>query len=195
MGREIAPILPCDVVNVAHLSRFERWLQEQPQLLLDALSIQNGMIIADIGAGTGFLTVQLAHRVGQQGLVFATDLQSQMLDILLSRPDLPNNVIPILSTPMDTGLPAETFDLILLVDVYHETPRPDLLLEGLRRALKSNGRLALVEYREEDPRIISDPRHKMSARQAIMELEANRFRLVELFEHLPLQHLLIFMKR
>ncbi|CAF2711474.1 unnamed protein product [Rotaria sp. Silwood2] len=195
MGREIAPILLCNAENFETLSRHERWFQEQPKLLLDALSIQNGMNIADVGAGTGFLTVHLAHRVGPQGFVFATDVQSQMLDALLSRPDLPDNVIPILSTPTDTGLPSKTFDLILLVDVYHEALRPDLLLKDLRRALKSNGRLALVEYRMEDPRITCDPRHKMSARQVIMELEANRFRLVELYEHLPWQHILIFMKQ
>ncbi|CAF1072591.1 unnamed protein product [Rotaria sordida] len=195
MGREIAPILLCNIENLITLTRYERWLQEQPQLILDALSIQPGMKIADIGAGSGFLTIELAHRVGSQGSVFATDLQSQMLDFLLHRPDLPNNVIPILSTSKHTGLPSKTFDLILLVDVYHEAPRPDILLKDLRRALKSHGRLVLVEYREEDPRMTSDPRHRMSARQVVMELEANRFRLVEQFEHLPWQHLLIFKKR
>jgi ubiquinone/menaquinone biosynthesis C-methylase UbiE len=195
MGREIAPILSCNEGSVAWLSREERWLEEQPQLLLNGLSIRSGMKVADIGAGTGFITVQLARRVGRQGLVYATDLQPQMLDALLSRPDLPNNVIPILSTPTDTRLPLNTFDLILLVDVYHEAPRPDLLLRGLRRALKSNGRLAIVEYRKEDRRVPIDARHKMTTRQIIMEFQANRFRLVQQFEHLPWQHLLIFTKQ
>jgi len=195
MGREIAPIVPCNEENAAWLSREERWLEEQPELLLDALSIRNGMKVADIGAGTGFITVQLARRVGRRGLVVASDLQPQMLDALLNRPDLPANVIPVLSTPIDTHLPLNTFDLILLVDAYHEAPRPDLLLNGLRRALKPNGRLALVEYRKEDRRVPIDARHKMSTRQIIMELQANRFRLVQQFEHLPWQHLLIFMKQ
>jgi SAM-dependent methyltransferase len=153
MGREIAPILSCNEENAAWLSREERWLEEKPELLLDALSIRRSMKIADVGAGTGFITVQLARR----GLVFASELQSQMLDASLYRPDLPDNVVPILSTPTDTGLPSSSCDLILLVDVYHEAPRPDLLLRGLRRALKFNGRLALVEYRKEDPRVPIDP--------------------------------------
>jgi ubiquinone/menaquinone biosynthesis C-methylase UbiE len=157
MGREIAPILSCNEENAAWLSREERWLEEKPELLLDALSIRRGMKIADVGAGTGFVTVQLARRVGRRGLVFASELQSRMLDTLLYRPDLPDNVVPILSTPTDTGLPSSSCDLILLVDVYHEAPRPDLLLRGLRRALKFNGRLALVEYRKEDPRVPIDP--------------------------------------
>jgi len=195
MGREIAPVLSCDEESAAWLSREERWLEEQPQLLLDALSIRRGMKVADIGAGTGFLTVQIARRVGRRGLVVASDLQPQMLDVLVARPDLPANVVPILSTPIDTRLPKDTFDLIILVDVYHEAPRPDLLLRGLRHAMKSNGRLALVEYRKEDRRVPIDIRHKMSARQAIMELQANRFRLIQRFEHLPWQHLLIFMKQ
>ena len=193
MGREIAPILSCNEESAAWLSREERWLEEKPELRLDALSIRRGMKVADVGAGTGFITVQLARRVGRRGLVFASDLQSQMLDALLYRPDLPDNVVPILSSPTDTGLPSNSCDLILLVDVYHESPRPDLLLRGLRRALKSNGRLALVEYRKEDPRVPIDPRHKMSARQANMELQANRFQLVQRFEHLSWQHILIFM--
>ena len=195
MRREIAPILLCNEGSAQWLSREERGLEEQPELLLDALSIRRGMKIADVGAGTGFITVQLGRRVGRRGLVFATDLQSQMLDALLYRPDLPANVIPILSTPTDTRLPPNTCDLILLVDVYHEAPRPDLLLRGLRRALKPNGRIALVEYREEDPRVPIDPRHKMSARQAVKEFQANRFQLVQRFEHLPWQHILIFIKQ
>lgn len=195
MGREIAPILSCNEESAAWLSREERWLEEQPQLLLDALSIRKGMKVADIGAGTGFITVQLARRVGRRGYVIATDLQPQMLDALLDQPDLPANVIPVLSTPFDTNLPLNTLDFILLVDVYHEAPRPDLLLKDLRRALKSNGRLALVEYRKEDRRVPIDPRHKMSARQIIMEFQANRFRLIQRYEHLPWQHLLIFMKQ
>ncbi|CAF0727861.1 unnamed protein product [Adineta ricciae] len=195
MGRAIAPILSCDDESAAWLSRQDRWLEEQPQRLLDALSIRRGMKIADIGAGTGFITVQLAHRVGHHGLVVASDLQREMLDVLVNRPDLPGNVVPILSTPYDTRLPSNTFDLILLVDVYHEAPKPDLLLQGLRRALKPHGRLALVEYRKEDPRIPINPYHKMSARQATVELQANRFRLAQRYEHLPWQHLLIFVKQ
>ena len=195
MGREIAPILSCNEQNAAWLSREERWLEEQPHVLLDALSIRRGMKIADIGAGTGYFTVQLARRIGRQGFVVASDLQSRMLDALLNRSDLPPNVIPVLSTPTNAHLPLNTFDLILLVDVYHEAPRPDLLLRGLRQALISNGRLALVEYRKEDQRVPIDPRHKMSARQVIRELHANRFKLVQRYEHLPWQHLLIFMKQ
>lgn len=195
MGREIAPILPCNQQSASWLSREERWLEEQPNLLLDALSLRKGMKVADIGAGTGFITVQLAHRVGRRGYVIATDLQTRMLDALLERPDLPPNVVPVLSTPTQTNLPFNALDLILLVDVYHEAPRPDLLLRDLRRALKSNGRLALVEYRKEDRRVPINPLHKMSARQVVTELQANRFRLVERYEHLPWQHLLIFMKQ
>lgn len=195
MGREIAPVLSCNGESAAWLSREERWLEEQPNLLLDALSLRRGMKIADVGAGTGFISVQLARRIGRRGYVIATDLQSQMLDALLERPDLPANVIPVLSTPVHTNLPINTLDLILLVDVYHEAPRPDLLLRDLRRALKSNGRLVLVEYRKEDRRVPINPLHKMSVRQILMELQANRFRLVERYEHLPWQHLLIFMKQ
>jgi ubiquinone/menaquinone biosynthesis C-methylase UbiE len=194
MGREIAPILACNDDSFAWLSREERWLEEQPHRLLDALSIRRGMTVADVGAGTGFMTVQLAHRVGRYGLVVASDLQCAMLDTLINRVDLPANVVAVLSTPIDAHLADNSFDLILLVDVYHEAPWPDLLLKSLRRALKSNGRLALVEYRKEDVRVPIDARHKMSAKQITRELQANRFQLIQQFEHSPWQHLLIFSK-
>lgn len=194
MGREIAPIMPLNAQNMAWLSRVERSLQEQTQLILDALSIKRGMKVADVGAGTGFITRQLAHRVGRHGFVVASELLPELLGTLLYQNNLPGNVIPVLSTPTDVRLPANTFDLILLVDTYHEAPRPDLLLRGLHRALKANGRLALVEYRQEDLRVPIQLQHKMNARQAIMEFQANRFRLIQRFDHLPWQHLLVFTK-
>ena len=195
MGRPIAPVVPCNEQNVFWLSRNERWSEEQPERILDVLAIQPGMVVADVGAGTGFLTVPLAHRVGQSGLVVATDLQSEMLDTLLSRPDLPKNVHAVLATPTNPNLPPNQFDLVLLVDAYHEAPYPALLLRGIRRALKSNGRLVIVEYRQEDRRVPIHPLHRMSTQQVLLELGTNRFQLIQQYEHLPWQHLFIFMKR
>ena len=195
MGRQIAPCLPCNHQSIFWLSGFARWFQERPDWILDALSIRPGMIVADVGAGTGYLTVPLAHRVGRNGFVVATDLQPNMLHTLLSRPNLPRNIKAVVSTPTNPNLPANTFDLILLVDSYHEAPRPDLLLKGIRRALKPNGRLVIVEYRQEDQRVPIDTLHRMSTRQVLLELHANRFKLIQQFEHLPWQHLFIFKKQ
>lgn len=194
MGRKIPPILQCDEHSFHWLSREERWLDERPELLINVLSIRHGMKVADVGAGTGFMTIPLAKKVGRHGFVIATDLQPAMLDQIHNRHDLPDNVYTILSTAYQSGLTANTFDLILLVDVYHEAPRPDLLLKDLKSALKSTGRLVLVEYRKEDPRVPIHKDHKMTSVQIQRELHANGFRLIQQFEHLPWQHLLIFQK-
>ena len=79
-----------------------------------------------------------------------------------------------------------------MVDVYHELSRPQTMLRRLREALKPGGRLVLLEYRKEDPSIPIRPEHKMSVREAKMEVEAEGFTLTKVDESLPRQHILIF---
>jgi ubiquinone/menaquinone biosynthesis C-methylase UbiE len=158
------------------------------------LKIPKGASVADIGAGTGYMTVRLAARVGPTGRVYANDVQPQMLDMLRRRLDRQKiaNVTVIQGDIDDPKLPADSIDLELMVDVYHELSQPQAMLRHLREALKPRGQLALVEYRKEDPTIPIRPEHKMSVREAKMELEAEGFALVTVDESLPRQHILIF---
>ena len=156
------------------LERTERDMEEEPDRALDALPLQQGGIVADVGAGSGFMTERLARRVGPTGRVYAEDIQPQMLDRLRKR--LANrrldNVIPLLGLVDDPKLPASTIDLELLVDVYHEFSEPQKMLRRLRDALKPGGRLVLLEYRKEDPAIPIRFEHKMSIAEAKLEVEA-----------------------
>jgi len=153
--------------------------------------------VADVGAGSGYMTVRLAKRVGPNGVVYATDIQPAMIDLLQKRLSSAKltNVRPILGATDDPKLPADTIDLAIMVDVYHELSQPQAMLRHLRDALKAGGRLVLLEYRKEDPSIPIRPEHKMSVAEAKMELEAEGFKLNRVDDGLPRQHVLIFIKK
>jgi ubiquinone/menaquinone biosynthesis C-methylase UbiE len=149
-----------------------------------------------MGCGNGFYTLKLAELVGPTGKVFAVDIQSPMLAMLRAemRKSRIKNIRPLLGTPVDPRLEPESVDLMLLVDVYHEFSHPEQMLAAIRASLKPRGRVALVEFREEDPLVPIKPLHKMSKAQIMKEFPANGFKLVEEYDKLPWQHLMFFEK-
>jgi len=179
------------------LDRSERVQEEEPDIALDAIKLAAGATVADVGAGSGYMTVKMARRVGRTGKVFANDIQPQMLSMLRQRLDREklSNVELVLGTFDDPKLPANTIDLILMVDVYHEFSEPQKMLQRMRDSLKADGRLVLLEYRKEDPSIPIRPDHKMSVAEAKMEVEAEGFTLTSVDERLPRQHILVFTKK
>jgi ubiquinone/menaquinone biosynthesis C-methylase UbiE len=191
-GRRIAPVMGWQGAD--WLERVERVEEEEPDVALDVLRIPKGAAVADIGAGSGYMTVRLAKRVGPTGMVFANDVQPQMLEMLRRRIEREkiSNITLVEGTIDDPRLPPASVDLELMVDVYHEFSQPQAMLRGLRQALKPRGRLVLVEYRKENPAIPIRLEHKMSVAEAKMEVEAEGFTLVKVDESLPRQHILIF---
>lgn len=179
------------------LDRAERVREEEPDIALDALKLTPGSVVADVGAGSGYMTIRMARLVGPTGKVYANDIQPQMLDILRRRLERERitNIEPVLGTFTDPRLPANALDLILMVDVYHEFGEPQEMLRRMREALKPTGRLVLFEYRKEDPSIPIRPDHKMSVAEAKMEVEAEGFTLTTVDQRLPRQHILIFTKK
>ncbi|PYR44555.1 MAG: SAM-dependent methyltransferase [Acidobacteria bacterium] len=191
-GRRFAPVMGYQ--GAEWLERIERDEEEAPDVALSVLKIPKGASVADIGAGSGYMTVKLAARVGPAGRVFANDVQPQMLDMLarrLARQRIAN-VTMVQGTVDDPKLPPSSVDLELMVDVYHELSQPQAMLRHLREALKPGGRLVLLEYRKEDPSIPIRPEHKMSVAEAKLEVEAEGFTLSKVDDALPRQHILIF---
>ena len=178
------------------LDRSERIQEEEPDVALDAIKLVVGSTVADVGAGSGYMTVRMAKRVGPTGKVYANDIQPQMLSMLRQRLDREKiaNVELVLGGYDDPKLPANTIDLILMVDVYHEFSQPQKMLQRMRDSLKTGARLVLFEYRKEDPSIPIRPDHKMSVAEAKMEVEAEGFTLSSVDERLPRQHILVFTK-
>ena len=193
-GRVIAPVMSAEGAD--WLVRADREEFEQPEKVVDALKLQKGMIVADIGAGVGYFSLRIAKRVGPVGEVLAVDIQPEMLSLLKQNQEREGltNVEPVLGTVTDPHLPQDMIDLALLVDVYHECQYPEEMITQIRNSLKRNGRLVLIEYRGEDANVPIKPEHKMTVKQVLAEIEPMGFQLKEQLEFLPWQHILVFMK-
>jgi ubiquinone/menaquinone biosynthesis C-methylase UbiE len=191
-GRRIAQTM--HYTGAEWLTRDNREQEERCSLLLTNLGLKHGMAICDMGCGNGFYSLQLAKLIGDEGHVYAVDIQPEMLKLFNQRADEQGvrNVSPILGTLSDPRLPKGKIDLILLVDVYHEFSHPEPMLAAMREALSATGVCALVEFRAEDPNVPIKPEHKMTKEQIMKEWPPNGFKLVKEFDGLPWQHLMFF---
>jgi ubiquinone/menaquinone biosynthesis C-methylase UbiE len=190
--RQPAPVM--SVEGADWLTRPERIQEEDPDRMLSALDIKKGSVVADIGAGVGYHVWRLAEIVGPTGKVIGEDIQDAMIRLLKKNIDdrKLKNVEIVLGTPTDPKLPAKALDLVLMVDVYHEFSEPATMMKHIQNALKPDGRLVLVEFRKEDPRVPIQPLHKMSVEEVRSELEPLGFKFQRALEFLPWQHILIF---
>lgn len=191
-GREIAQTM--SFLGAGWLTRSNRDAEENTTRLHEALALKPGFTACDLGAGNGYHSVRMAKAVGPTGKVLAVDIQPQMLAMLRAvvEEEGLDNVETIEAGPGDPRLPAGACDLILLVDVYHELAWPEPMLAAFRRALSPQGRVALVEYRAEDPTVPIKRLHKMSKAQIEKEFGPRGFVLVEAVDDLPWQHLLFY---
>jgi SAM-dependent methyltransferase len=194
MGREIAQVMGHQAAD--WLERPERENEERPSLALPALKLKPGDVVADIGAGSGYYTRRLAKLVGEKGVVYAVDIQQEMLDLLTNKMAAANihNVKAVLGDTKDPKLPRESTDLALLVDVYHEFDYPHEMVQGICAALKPGGRIAFIEFRGEDPKVPIKLLHKMTEAQVRKEMRVHPLEWVETSEVLPWQHIIIFKK-
>jgi protein-L-isoaspartate O-methyltransferase len=191
MGREIAEVM--GHFGVGWLERPEREREERTDLLVNALKLKATDAVADIGAGSGYFTMRISPLV-PEGVVYATDIQQEMLDIVEERAleDGALNVMPVLGEIDHCGLEANSVDVVLFVDAYHEFSHPWEMMTSIVRALKPGGRVYLVEYRLEDPTVPIKERHKMSEEQARREMAAVGLSFVENLAILPQQHIMVF---
>jgi ubiquinone/menaquinone biosynthesis C-methylase UbiE len=195
LGREIAAVMSHH--GIPWLERQERQNEERPDLLLPLLQLQPGHVVADVGSGSGYYARRLAQAVQPNGRVYAVDVQPEMLTALRQRMRQAGltNYVPILASETDPRLPENTLDLALLVDVYHELSYPHEIIAALCHALKSGGRLALVEYRGEDPAVPIKPLHKMTEAQVRKEMAHHPLTWITNHPTLPWQHVLILQKQ
>ena len=193
MGREIAEIMSFE--GLAWLERNSRSKEENTDLAISKLPITKNSTVADIGAGSGFYTFRIAPKV-PDGKVFAVEIQDNAITYLKKKAQDVNasNVTVIKGAAQSPNLPANSIDLAIMVDVYHELMHPQEFLQAIKMALKPEGKLLLMEYKQEDPEVAIKPEHKMSVRQVTKELKANGYHLVQNGQFMPMQHFLIFEK-
>ncbi|MBJ6143500.1 methyltransferase domain-containing protein [Hymenobacter sp. BT559] len=192
LGRQIAHVMGHEGAD--WLERSDRREEEGTDILLKELQLKPTDVVADLGAGTGFFSFRMAALV-PNGQVLAEDIQPEMIAELNQRKarNKVTNVRPVLGTTTDPHLPASGVDLVLLVDAYHEFDHPREMGRAIRNALRPHtGRLALVEYRAEDPKVPIKPIHKMTVTQAKKEMSAIGLEFIEVRESLPQQHLMLF---
>ena len=194
MGREIAAVMGWQ--GAAWLEREEREREERTDLLLTALALKPGMVVADIGAGTGYLSRRMATAVGSSGKVLAVDVQPEMIQMLkqLAQQAQLSQIVPVQCSETDVGLQPNSVDLAIMVDVYHELAYPFEVLASVIRALKPGGRVVFVEYRAEDRGVPIKELHKMSQAQVKREAAAHALVWERTAGTLPWQHMVVFRK-
>jgi len=189
-GRPIAGI----ATDSAWMDRASREQEESPARALSLVGIKPGMTVADIGAGSGYMTMRIAPLVGPTGKVYATDIQPALLERLRDKLAAGGvtNVQLVVGSDIESRLPDGAVDVALLVDVYHEFQHPREMLRSIRRSLKPEGRLVLIEYRKEDATIPIAPTHRLSVAEAMAEIETEGFRFDHVDSDLPRQHIIVF---
>lgn len=194
MGREIAHVMGHQGAD--WLERPERAEEEKPDKMVDLLGLKPGQMVADIGAGTGYISWRMAQKITPNGKVYGVDIQQEMLDLLAkSMKDRGiTNVVPVLGSETNPKLPPNSIDLVIMVDVYHEFSEPYEMMTNIVSALKPGGRVAFVEYRAEDPNVPIKRVHKMSEAQVKKEAAAVGLQWEKTIPELPWQHLILVRK-
>ena len=195
LGREIAQVMGPD--GIAWLDRPERGDEEHPSVVIDALGLRGGEVVADLGAGSGYFTFRIAPKVGNTGRVLAVEIQDEMLETIRRRAAALKvaNVEEVKGSETDPKLPVHGVDIVLMVDVYHELAYPYEVMTKACQALKPTGRVVFVEYRKEDPRVLIKEVHKMLGEQLEKEMRVVGLVRVRTLETLPSQHIVIFERR
>ena len=192
-GREIAYVMGWQGID--WLERDERESEEKTSILIKNMGINRTDVIADIGAGSGYHVFKMAPKASE-GNVYAVDIQPEMLQAMASNSKFKKNknIKLIQGSEKSVNLPANTFDKILMVDVYHEFNFPFEMMQSIRKAMKKDGEIYLIEYRGEDPSVPIKKLHKMTEKQAVKEMKFAGFRLKKNIDNLPWQHCMVFVK-
>jgi ubiquinone/menaquinone biosynthesis C-methylase UbiE len=191
MGREIAHVMGFQ--GMSWLERPEREEEENTATLLKNMDIQPTDAIADIGAGSGYHVFKMAP-MASKGIIYAVDIQDEMLAAIREKMEAQDvrNIKLVKGGEQGVNLPENSVDKVLMVDVYHEFNYPKEMIASIKKALKPDGKLFLIEYRGEDRSVPIKAVHKMTEAQAVKEMNAAGFILERKHDNLPWQHCMVF---
>lgn len=190
-GREIAHMMGPGGID--WLNRTEREEEENVTLAIDSMKLKPGMVVADIGAGSGYYSFKMAKKL-TKGKVYAVEVQDEMIEALKTeKRKLSDNIVEVVKgDSVSVHLPETSVDLAIMVDVYHELEYPQEIIQSIKKALKPGGKILLIEYKGEDPSIPIKPLHKMTVAQANKEMSANGLKPYYKGDFLPIQHFLLY---
>ena len=190
-GHEHHP-MPIDQY-IARLEDPKRDDWQKPEAVLKALNLQAGQVIVDIGAGSGYFTLRLARAVGEKGRVFAVDVEEGMVAHLQQRLSKENikNVHAMKVPPHDPLLIDGSLDLAFVCDVYHHIEERDGYLRKLRKALKPDGRVVIVDFYQKETPVGPPMSMRLSEETVQKELQAAGLKVTETLTLLPYQYILI----
>ena len=174
----------------------DRDLWQRPDQIMDAMGIADASVVGDIGAGSGWFTIRLARRVGPRGIVYAEDVQNEMINAIQRRVGREgfNNVKAVLGLGNDPNLPAASLDAVLMVDAYHEVEDRVTMLRNLAKALKPQGRLGIVDFRLDGTGPGPAPEERVSPDVVVNDATKAGLKLIRQEPFLPFQYFLIFGK-
>ena len=174
----------------------DRDLWQPPDQIMDAMGIADGSVVGDIGAGSGWFTIRLGRRVGPQGLVYAVDVQDEMINAITRRVQREGltNVKAVLGIGSNPRLPASALDAVLVVDAYHEVKDRVTMLANLARSLKPQGRIGVVDFKLEGTGPGPAPEERVSPDVVVKDAKEAGLRLIRQESFLPYQYFLIFGK-
>jgi len=192
-GRQIAYVMGFQAAG--WLDRPEREKEEHTSKLVESLKLKPDMVVADIGAGSGYLSFKMASLL-PKGKVLAVDIQKEMLELIRQRSKerMIDNVEAIQGDVTKPNLKDESVDMIIMVDVYHEFEFPHEMTKAMVSALKKGGAMVFVEFRGEDPKVPIKLVHKMTEKQVMQEMKDMGLKHRETIGVLPWQHIIVFEK-
>jgi predicted methyltransferase len=178
---------------IAALDDPKRDAYQKPHEVMEALGIKAGEVVADIGAGSGYFTLRLAHHVGPAGRVYAVDVSADMVRHLHARVrDMKLlNVSPILAPPDDPLLP-QPVDRFVIVDVWHHVENQVGYLTLMKEHLKPGGQVVMIDFHKRDLPVGPPAGMKIAREDLLKQMEANGFRLTTEHTFLPYQYFLVF---
>ena len=178
-----------DIEKADLLESEERYKMLPPDEILDKIGVREGMVIADVGCGTGFFAIPASRILGNEGQVYAFDIESKMLTLLRMRLEK-SNVVPIVSEESKLPLKDKLLDLTLMAFVLHEAVDLDAMLTEGKRVLKHKGKLVIIDWikQSED---IGPPRDERLDQADIVNWLKNQDFDIELSEMLNDSHYLV----
>ena len=167
---------------------------QKPGEVIAALRVGPGMAVADVGAGTGYFAVRLASAVAPGGVVFATDVEPDMVRWLRDRADRAglSNIVPLLGSAKEPRLPPRSCDLVLIVDTWHHVEGRVGYARKLKAALKPGGRVAIVDFKPGSTPVGPPPEMKLAPQKVVSEFREAGYHVVLGPRMLPYQYLLAF---